>query len=1018
MARFAWRWMRRTTLLSLALATIALIGFVTYEIKTSAWQAKLATEYAAKVAYTIEPRASERALVPPAGPHDVRRGYTLIPEFTTRLAAAGMRVTQQAQPSVELATLSEWGIAPPYPEPPVAALMVRGADGRVLFDGKRDAQYFASFDEVPRLLAQTVAYIENRELLDGDPQHNPAIEWDRQARAAVYYAASKAGFPVSVEGGSTLATQLEKFRHSPRGRTSSGSDKVRQIVSATLKAYRHGADTTESRREILVDYLNSIPLAAAPRWGEVYGLGDGLRAWFGMSLDDVRQTLASPEEGAEQARAYKHVIALLASLRAPHRYLVSDREALEARIQLYLGLLVRDGVITAAFGEQTRQTPLSFLPHAPVPPRPNFVDRKAVTAVRILLLDLLGLNSLYDLDRLHLEIDSTIEAGLQDEGIEILASLGSDEFVRANGLTGKRLLGTAEPGNVIYSLLLFESSPQGNLVRMQADNLDQPFDINHGVKVELGSTAKLRTLAHYLEIVAMLFHDLAALPTSELHARAENAKDPITGWVAAALEENRLIDLQTLLEAALERRYSASPASFFTGGGMHHFVNFDSKDNGRRPTLLDGFRQSTNLVFIRLMKDLVSFHTARLPYDAHEVLHDYGSPLRASLLARVADEEAKQTLRRSYRKYRDQPPEEIVKRLLGRKASSLRQLTVLFYAWDAGESEDDLAAWLLQHTGNEVDRRRVRSLMRSYNNPDLNIADYGYLASTNSLDLWCAGELTRQPGLTLDDVVDRSADVRRTTSAWLFKPTNRSAQNRRLRTRVERDAFKRMTPYWKRLGFPFSRLVPSYATAIGSSGDRPAALADLMGIVVNEGMRKPNLVLRRLRFAAGTPYETVFEPSGAKAERVMETPVARVLREALHQVVEGGTARRLAGAFQRPDGEAAVVGGKTGTGDNRFTTFNRGGGVRSSRAVNRTASFAFYIDDRYFGVVTAFVGGGEANAYRYTSALPVSVLKLFAPAINTRLATPVEAAPEDGPLLPAAEMQAAVSTSARRTAEF
>lgn len=1010
--------MRRATLLFFTFVTIALAGLAWYEIRTSAWQAKLATEYVSKLDYSVEPKASELTLIAQNGPHDVRRGYTRLPEFINRLSTAGMRVTQQAHPSPDLVALSEWGITPPFPEPPVAALTVRGADGRLLFDGKRDAQYFADFDEVPPLLSQTLAYIENRELLEDDPQHNPAIEWDRQARAAVSYAVAKLGFPVNVEGGSTLATQLEKFRHSPHGRTSSGVDKLRQIVSATLKAYRHGTDTSESRREILVDYLNSIPLAAAPMWGEVYGLGDGLRAWFGMSLDEVSRILARDDDSAAQARAYKHVISLLASLRAPHRYLNLDRDALEGRVGLYLDLLVRDGIITAGFAEKARRTPLEFLPHAPVPPRPNYVDRKAVTAVRTLLLDLLGLDSLYELDRLHLEVDSTIEAGLQDEGIEILGNLADEEFVKERGLTGKRLLGSAEPSNVTYSMLLFEQAPQGNLVRMQADNLDQPFDINYGVKVELGSTAKLRTMAHYLELVAMLFHEFAGLPTAELHARIESAKDPITRWVGETLENNRLIDLEALLEAALERRYSASPGSFFTGGGVHNFVNFDSKDNGRRMSLLDAFRQSTNLVFIRLMRDLVRFHTARLPYDAEEVLHDYDSPLRSSLLAEVADREAKQTLRRAYRKYSNQEPGEIIDRLLGSKASSLRMLTILFYAWSDTDSEEDLARWLAQHSGREVDERTVSSLVRSYGNPDLGIADYGYLASRNSLELWCAGELARAPNLAFDDLIKSSAGVRRETSEWLFKPTNRGAQNWRLRVHIERDAFKRMTPYWKRLGFPFAHLVPSYATAVGTSGDRPAALADLMGVVVNDGVRKPNLVLRRLRFAAGTPYETVLEPSDVKSERVMETPVARVLRAALQQVVEGGTARRIAGAFEYPDGSPAVVGGKTGTGDNRYTKFARGGGVISSRVVNRTASFAFFIDAHYFGVVTAFVAGEDAKHYRYTSALPVSVLKLFAPAINARLPMPTEPTPEDGPLMPSTEMQAAANESPQKTAQF
>jgi hypothetical protein len=79
------------------------------------------------------------------------------------------------------------------------------------------------------------------------------------------------------------------------------------------------------------------------------------------------------------------------------------------------------------------------------------------------------------------------------------------------------------------------------------------------------------------------------------------------------------------------------------------------------------------------------------------------------------------------------------------------------------------------------------------------------------------------------------------------------------------------------------------------------------------------------------------------------------------------------------------TGGKTGSGDNRFQTFNRYGAVTSSRATNRTATFVFYIGDRYFGVITAYVQGREAENYRFTSALPVTLLKLLAPTIIERL---------------------------------
>jgi hypothetical protein len=140
-----------------------------------------------------------------------------------------------------------------------------------------------------------------------------------------------------------------------------------------------------------------------------------------------------------------------------------------------------------------------------------------------------------------------------------------------------------------------------------------------------------------------------------------------------------------------------------------------------------------------------------------------------------------------------------------------------------------------------------------------------------------------------------------------------------------------------------------------------------------------------LRFAAGTPYDTVLEPAPRTGERALSAAVARTLRPVLADVVAKGTAIRVAGALVDREGTAIEVGGKTGSGDNRYKTFARGGGVVSSRPVSRTAAFAFYVGDKYFGVITASVAGRRAGDYHFTSVLPVALLKLLAPAIATRL---------------------------------
>jgi hypothetical protein len=60
----------------------------------------------------------------------------------------------------------------------------------------------------------------------------------------------------------------------------------------------------------------------------------------------------------------------------------------------------------------------------------------------------------------------------------------------------------------------------------------------------------------------------------------------------------------------------------------------------------------------------------------------------------------------------------------------------------------------------------------------------------------------------------------------------------------------------------------------------------------------------------------------------------------------------------------------------------------TARVVNRAATFVFMIDERFFGVVTAYVPGSAAAQYSFTSSLPVQVLKSLAPTLQSLVNTP------------------------------
>ena len=82
--------------------------------------------------------------------------------------------------------------------------------------------------------------------------------------------------------------------------------------------------------------------------------------------------------------------------------------------------------------------------------------------------------------------------------------------------------------------------------------------------------------------------------------------------------------------------------AFFTGGGLHTFGNFDREDDRRIMTVREAFQQSVNLVFIRLMRDLVWTHLYGSPGSLALLMDNPGDPRRDRYLSRFADREGHQ----------------------------------------------------------------------------------------------------------------------------------------------------------------------------------------------------------------------------------------------------------------------------------------------------------------------------------------------------------------------------------------
>lgn len=984
--RYRWRLLGLALVLGLLAAGYA----AREEMRTSRWQARALADFAAKLTWAVAPGPSDSMVYPGNGPFDERLGYSHLGDYLARLRSHHFLITEQARFSPELKRYAERDLFVPYAEKPQAGLHISDCRAATVYDFQYPLQLYKRFEDIPPMVVASLLFIEDRHLLDAQqPSLNPAVDWPRFAKAAWSQVARLVGLPGQSAGGSTLATQLEKYRHSAGGLTDSGPEKLRQMFSASVRTYQGGEQTLQARQNILRDYLNSVPLSAVPDHGEVHGLAEGLRVWYGADFDQANRLLASTADDAgtlaARGLALRQVLSLMIAQRRPSHFLSRGHDELGRLTDSHIRLLAGHGVISQAQAHYALQSRLRWRDWAKEPTWEPYANDKGGIVTRGRLAALLG-TSLYDLDRLDLRATTTLDNGLQNQATRYLKQLADPAFAQQTGLIGDSLLTPASTGEVKYSFTLFENSGGAARVRVQTDSTDQPFDINEGSKLELGSTAKLRVMASYLQIIDELHQRYGGKTPAELRRidQGIDAQDRLSHWALDYLIRNPGAALAPMVDAALERTYSANPGErFFTGGGIHVFGNFRRQDNNRTPTLKEALRESINLPFIRLMRDIVRYTTYQAPGDRAALLKDDNDPRRQEYLARFADREGTEYLRRFWRKYEGKPSDQRLETFLDSLNPTPVRLAAVYRYLFPGAPRAQFDAFVRQHwQGSDITDKRLGQMYEQYGPGAYNLPDQGYIARVHPLDLWLLGYLLQHPDAGVAQAIGASEQERQEVYGWLFNSKHRSARDSRIRTMLEIEAFTDIHQRWQQLGYPFDHLVPSLATAIGSSGDRPAALAELIGILLNEGVRLPTVRIDQLHFAQGTPYEVVVQADSGRSERVMPVEVAQALRDALGAVVADGTARRVANVFTQADGSPMAMGGKTGTGDNRIESFGSGGRLVGSRAVNRTGTFVFYLGDRYFGTLTAFVPGKASANFRFTSALPVQVLKGMAPILQ------------------------------------
>jgi membrane peptidoglycan carboxypeptidase len=140
----------------------------------------------------------------------------------------------------------------------------------------------------------------------------------------------------------------------------------------------------------------------------------------------------------------------------------------------------QQGLVPSALAAKAIQQPLHFNGKA-APAAQSGEDFKASTMVRNRVSQLLE-QSLYQLDRLDMTAQTTLHLQLQQDISQHLRALSRYDEAEKAGLFADRLLQSGQQNKVKYSFTLYQRTENGNKVRVQTDNTDQPFDMNDAVR--------------------------------------------------------------------------------------------------------------------------------------------------------------------------------------------------------------------------------------------------------------------------------------------------------------------------------------------------------------------------------------------------------------------------------------------------------------------------------------------------------------------------------------------------------
>jgi membrane peptidoglycan carboxypeptidase len=937
-----------------------------------------------------------KALPAAVSPSDKDLGYAYIANESNRekLRKDGNILSEIV--SRQEYTLPLLGTLYPIFERPVqTGLEINDEAGNPLYKATYPNKIYKSFDEVPPLLANSLAYVEDREVIaPGHPETwNPALNVPRLGKA--FWDRLLTGHS---SGGSTLVIQTIKNEFSAGAKTKNPHDKALQIAGASGDIYRDGTDTSKDGPRIMTDYLNKVDLAAHAGFGEIHGFPDAIEILFGTEFDEFNRLLKQPQNKLTDAqlkpvaKAYREALTLVMAVQMPAKVLQTEKgfSAAQKRLENFLPALVQDGIISSRFADMVRAEQLSFADLGKHPVKTGKKETEKYTnALRVDLMQKLGLpakNGLYDLDRFDVTAKTTIDARVNEAVTKRLRSFNNPEVAKATGLTGFQLLRPERAAEVIWAITIHEMRDGVPLERVRTDNSPNPLDETKGGLQELGSTSKLRTLSTYLQIVEEMHKKYAGQDPAALNEIDTNPKDHLTRWALDYLSDPKTDkSLNAMLDASLERKYSGSPnESFFTAGGLQSFENFDSKENTWNRSVRENFWNSVNLAFIRITQDILYYTIYQDMKLDPSLFNDAENSMREEYLEQFANDEGTDFLYKFWKEQKDKTPAEIATLLAAKTRGTPAKLAVIHRSIFPNAPREEFDVFISANCKNcALTEKKLGELYDSYAPGKFSLNDRGYLARpVHPLALELAAYRATLPADAKWERADWQAAVEATKAArievyqWLTNPKNsarlKRGQDNRIWTTVEKEAFTHIHKRWKQLGYGRDRLVPSLASGVmGVSGDTTKSLTELMEIVLNNGLREKTINFTDITFGKGTPYETRITPAPVEPVRVMSVEVASHLRQELKNVVQNGTGVRVKKGITLADGTHVPFGGKTGTGDGRSDGKDRAEGQQ------RTGTFVGMMGDDFAVTITARLPN-PSSADKFTSGLAVQALKILA----------------------------------------